>query len=91
MVPQPRLLPPPTSQDHSGSTGDRPLTLPGVGGTNEVAPLPPPRPKSGHSRSSSLDNQLIDFSDHRTDSKFESSYHIDLISCINMDGWSLSS
>ena len=69
-VPQPRLLPPPTSQDHSITAGDRPLTLPGVGGTNEVAPLPPPRPKSGHSRSSSLDNQLIDFSDHRTDSKY---------------------
>ncbi len=50
-----RLLPPPASQD--GVT-DRPTAL---GVTDVDAPPPPPR--KGHSRSSSLDNQLIDLSD----------------------------
>ena len=48
------LWPPPISQDNA-STADRPSTLPVIGANG--APAPPPRPR-GHSRSSSLDNQL---------------------------------
>ncbi|KAI0240795.1 RalBP1-associated Eps domain-containing protein 1 [Lamellibrachia satsuma] len=55
---QPRLLPPPSSQDHSSS--ERPNSLVVAGGTTNVdsAPCLPPRGKTGHSRSSSLDNHL---------------------------------
>ena len=61
---QPRLLPPPVSQDPAaaGAGGERPTTLEVVGGAagEGAMPVPPPRTK-GHSRHASLDNQLIDF------------------------------
>ena len=59
-----RLLPPPAASAASLSltdtqlAADRPTTLP-VGTNSEAAPPPPPRNKQ-HSRSSSLDNKLID-------------------------------
>ena len=63
------LLPPPGGQEASGSV-DRPTSLALSGGvsatTSENAPPPPPRTRTGHSRSSSLDTQLIDLEDsHR--------------------------
>ena len=61
-VRQALLRPPPGGQLPGGESADRPTTLPVTG---EMAPPPPPRSKTGHSRSSSLDNQLIDFSDQQ--------------------------
>ena len=63
------LLPPPGGQEASSSV-DRPTSLALSGGvsaaTSENAPPPPPRTRTGHSRSSSLDTQLIDLEDsHR--------------------------
>ncbi|KAK2186760.1 hypothetical protein NP493_190g06065 [Ridgeia piscesae] len=54
---QPRLLPPPSSQDHAS---ERPNSLAVAASTANIdsAPSLPPRGKTGHSRSSSLDNHL---------------------------------
>jgi len=72
--PHGRLLPPPAGQaqndQHSvilmnqnqGPPAERPMALPL--GIDEGAPTPPPR-KSGHSRSSSLDNQLLDLDESK--------------------------
>ena len=51
--PQPLLLPPPVAAPGDEQDVNRPSTL-----AVAEPPLPPPR-KSGHSRSSSLDNNLI--------------------------------
>jgi hypothetical protein len=56
------ILPPPPPSQELFSSGDRPM--PTSSGATETVPLPPPRASiAGHSRSSSLDNQLIDFSE----------------------------
>lgn len=56
-----RIPPPPPSQEVFG--GDRTAVLVPTQAAFEGAPPPPPRATTGHSRSSSLDNQLIDLSD----------------------------
>ncbi len=61
---QPLVLLPPPSGQQDGIGADRPTSL-AVGGA-EHAPPPPPRTKTGHSRSSSLDTQLVDLDEkHR--------------------------
>ncbi len=57
------LLPPPGGLE----AADRPTSLAlASGGGSAAAPPPPPRTRTGHSRSSSLDTQLIDLEDsHR--------------------------
>ena len=68
-VSQPLVLLPPPGGQEGGSSIDRPTTLAlagGANGTSKTAPPPPPRTRTGHSRSSSLDTQLIDLEDsHR--------------------------
>ncbi len=70
------ILPPPGGQEAGGGV-DRPSSLAlgaAGGGGGGAAPPPPPRTRTGHSRSSSLDTQLVDLEDsHRGNMRIFSS------------------
>ena len=59
LISQPLLLPPPLTGPSQEVASDRPDTLSLEREAGEMGPPPPPPRKTGHSRSSSLDNNLI--------------------------------
>ena len=71
-----------TNQNH-GPPAERPMALPL--GIDEGAPTPPPR-KPGHSRSSSLDNQLLDLDESKGIVNFQGSQTSSNLSHLQLPG-----